>query len=205
MKKKHIIDPVKGLTFLVILGLMTIYDQWQNTTAWIYLALHGTYGFLWALKSYFFGDRQWEEPASPGFALVIVLGLALYWIAPWLLTWQGVEAPPWYLAFCISLYTVGVFFHFASDMQKHTSLKLRPGLITDGLWSLSRNPNYFGELLIYLGFGLLAMHWLPLVVLALFIAVYWYPNMRRKDRSLARYPEFSKYKKHTKLFIPFLF
>jgi protein-S-isoprenylcysteine O-methyltransferase Ste14 len=90
-------------------------------------------------------------------------------------------------------------------MQKHTALKLHPGLITDGLWSRTRNPNYFGELLIYLGFGLLAMHWLPLLVLGLIVAAYWIPNMRKKDRSLSRYPGFAAYRERTKLFIPFLF
>jgi protein-S-isoprenylcysteine O-methyltransferase Ste14 len=204
VKKKHLIDPLKGITFLVVLIMMAVYDQWHNHTAWVYLALHGTYGFLWVFKSRLFGDRQWEEATGLGFGLVIVGGLASYWIAPWLLTSHSVQAPPWYLGLCSSLYAFGLFFHFASDMQKHTALKLRPGLITDGFFALSRNPNYFGELLIYLGFGLLAMHWLPLVIIALFIALYWYPNMRKKDRSLARYPEFAEYKRRTRLFIPFL-
>jgi protein-S-isoprenylcysteine O-methyltransferase Ste14 len=205
VKAKHIIDPFKGVTFLVVLAMMAVYDQWHNPTAWVYLALHGTYGILWVLKSRTFGDRQWEQPASPGFALVLVIGLALYWVAPWILTSRNVEAPSWYLGVCISLYAFGLFLHFASDMQKHTALKLRPGLITDGLWSRTRNPNYFGELLIYLGFGLLAMHWLPLLVLGLIVAAYWIPNMRKKDRSLSRYPEFAAYRERTKLFIPFLF
>lgn len=195
---------MKGITFLVVLGMMAFYDQWHNTTAWVYLALHGTYGVLWMLKSRFFPDRQWEEPSSFRFSLVIVGGLVAYWIAPWLLTSRAVEAPPWYLGACTVLYTFGVFFHFASDMQKHTTLKLQPGLITDGLWSLSRNPNYFGELLIYLGFGLLAMHYVPMVVLGLYVILYWYPNMRRKDRSLSRYPGFEDWKQKTKLFIPFI-
>jgi protein-S-isoprenylcysteine O-methyltransferase Ste14 len=205
MKKRHFIDTLKGITFLVVLAMMAIFNQWQNATAWVYLALHGTYGLLWVLKSRFFGDRQWEERTGLGFGLVIVGGLALYWVAPLLLTWRGVQAPAWYLGLCVSLYACGVFFHFAADMHKHTALRLRPALITDGLWSLCRNPNYFGELLIYLSFGLLAMHWLPLAVLVLFVVTYWLPNMRKKDRSLSRYPEFDAYKKRTRLFIPFLF
>jgi len=204
MQQRHFIDSHKGITFLAVLILMAIYGQWHNPTAWVYLALHGTYGILWVLKSRFFPDRQWAQPTGLGYGLVIWGGLTLYWIAPWLLTWREVQAPPWYLAMCISLYALGVFFHFASDMQKHTTLKLRPGLVTDGLWSLSRNPNYFGELLIYLGFGLLAMHWLPLVVIALFLAVVWVPTMRKKDRSLSRFAEFAEWKKRTRLFIPFV-
>jgi protein-S-isoprenylcysteine O-methyltransferase Ste14 len=202
MKQRHFIDSHKGVTALAIAIMMAIYDQWQNPTAWVYLALHGTYGVLWVLKSRIFGDRQWEQRTSLGYGLVIWGGLTLYWIAPWLLTSQNVEAPAWYLGVCISLYAFGVFFHFASDMQKHTALKLRPGLITDGLFARVRNPNYFGELLIYLGFGLLAMHWLPVVVIALFVAIIWYPNMRRKDRSLARYAGFADYRKRSKLFVP---
>jgi steroid 5-alpha reductase family enzyme len=136
--------------------------------------------------------------------LVIWGGLTLYWVAPWLIMSQGIQDPPWYLALCLSIYAFGVFFHFAADMQKQTALALRPGLITTGMFALCRNPNYFGELLIYLGFGLLAIHWLPVLILALFVAVVWLPNMRRKVRSLSRYAEFAEYARQVKLFIPFV-
>jgi protein-S-isoprenylcysteine O-methyltransferase Ste14 len=204
VKQQHFIDSHKGVTALAVLIMMGAYQQWQNPTAWAYLGMHGTYGLLWLLKSRLFGDRQWNQPCRLSYGMVIWGGLTLYWIAPWLLTSRGVQVPSWCLGLCIALYGLGVFFHFASDMQKHTALKLEPGLITDGFWSLSRNPNYFGELLIYLGFGLLAMHWLPILVILSFIAVVWYPNMRRKDRSLARFESYADYRERTKLFIPFL-
>jgi protein-S-isoprenylcysteine O-methyltransferase Ste14 len=103
------------------------------------------------------------------------------------------------------MYTFGVFFHFTADLQKYISLKLRPNqLINEGLWKKVRNPNYFGELLIYAGFSLLARHWLPMLALGFVIAVIWIPNMIKKDRSLSRYPEFSKYKAQSKWFIPFV-
>ncbi len=206
MRQKHFIDSHKAVTGLFVLLLMAIYHQWHNPTAWIYLALHGTYGVLWVLKSRIFPDKSWEQPATWRFALIAWGGLSVYWVAPWILTSRGVQAPPWYLAMCVCLYTFGVFFHFASDMQKYMWLKLRPGqLLTQGLWARVRNPNYFGELLIYLGFGLLAIHWLPVLLLAAFVLVYWMPNMRRKDASLARYPDFAGYKAQSKLFIPGIF
>jgi protein-S-isoprenylcysteine O-methyltransferase Ste14 len=136
---------------------------------------------------------------------VIWASLTLHWIAPWLLVSRGVQAPPWYLGTCVFIFTLGIFWHFVSDMQKHIFLKLSPGhLLTDGLWSRLRNPNYFGELLIYLGFGMLAMHWVPLLVIVLFVLIVWLPNMRRKDRSLARYPDFADYRARSRLFLPFV-
>jgi steroid 5-alpha reductase family enzyme len=206
MKQRHFIDSHKAATGIFVLALIAIYGQWDNPTALVYLALHGTYGLLWVLKSRVFPDKQWEQSTSLAYGLVIWAGLTLYWIAPWLITSQQVQAPPWYLGLCISICTLGVFWHFASDMQKAIFLKLNPKhLMTDGLWSRLRNPNYFGELLIYLGFGLLAMHWAPLIVILLFVLIVWLPNMRRKDRSLARYPDFESYKARSKLFLPFVF
>jgi hypothetical protein len=36
------------------------------------------------------------------------------------------------------------------------------------------------------------------------MAIVWIPNMRRKDKSLSRYPEFGAYAARTKLFIPYV-
>jgi steroid 5-alpha reductase family enzyme len=203
MKQRHFIDSHKCSNAAAVLFLIWRYRAFDNETAWVYLALHGTYGFLWAIKSRVFGDKQWDQPVSLGYGLVIWGALSLFWIAPFLITSGDLRAPGWYLALCISLYAFGVFFHFAADMQKHTSLALRPGhLFRNGLWAHCRNPNYFGELLIYAGFGLLAMHWAPLLVLASMVLGVWIPNMLRKDRSLSRYPEFAEWKAHSALFIP---
>jgi protein-S-isoprenylcysteine O-methyltransferase Ste14 len=206
MKQKFFIDTHKGVTFLAILGMMAYFKQWENPTAWIYLALHGTYGLLWVLKSHIFPDRQWETDRGLGYGLYIWAGLSLYWITPFIITSRAVQAPGWLLGLCISMYALGIFLHYSADMQKYIELKYNPGhLITDGLLNRTRNINYFGELLIYLGFGLLAIHWLPVVIILLFIGIVWMPNMLKKDRSLARYPEFAEYKRKSKLFIPFLF
>jgi protein-S-isoprenylcysteine O-methyltransferase Ste14 len=67
-----------------------------------------------------------------------------------------------------------------------------------------RNPNYLGELLIYVGFGAMAMHWLPFAVLAGIVAVIWVPNMLAKDRSLARYPSYAGYRRRSRWLIPFM-
>jgi steroid 5-alpha reductase family enzyme len=206
VKQRHFIDSHKAFTAFFVLVLIAIYDQWQNPTAWVYLALHGTYGFLWVLKSRIFPDLAWEERTSLAYGLAIWGGLSLYWVAAWLLTARGVQAPAWYLGLCVSMYVFGVFAHFVTDMQKHVALQLRPDqLITDGMFARLRNTNYFGELLIYTGFGLLAMHWLPVVILLAWVTIVWLPRMLKKERVLSAYQGFGEYKAHSKLFLPFLF
>lgn len=206
LKQKHFIDSHKAVTFIYILTMIVLYKQWENPTAWVYLALHGTYGILWVLKSRIFPDWQWEQPTGWLYGLVIWGGLSLYWVAPWLLMARGVQAPAWYLGLCISLNIFGVFFNFVADMQKYTTLSLQPNrLFTGGVFSKIRSINYFGEMLIYFGFSLLAMHWLPVVILLVWIIFVWLPFMRKKEHRLSRYPEFAAYKNRTKMFIPFLF
>lgn len=206
MKHKSFIDSQKGFTPIFFLILMAVFRQWDNPTACVYLALHGSYGLLWVMKSKIFPDKTWERQVSWAYGLISWLGLCLYWVGGWIVFSQAVQAPAWWLGACVSIYVFGVFFHFAADMQKHTSLKTNPDhLINDGLFGRVRNMNYFGELLIYAGFGLLAMHWLPIAILLLWVAVIWLPNMSRKDRSLARYPDFEAYRARTSRFIPFIY
>ena len=129
----------------------------------------------------------------------------LYWIAPFILISSGtIPAPAWICA-AIAINIMGVFLHFGSDAQKYFALKYRKGLITEGFFSRSRNPNYLGEILIYLGFAILAQHWLPLVILGIFTTLVFLPNMHKKDQSLSRYPEFAAYKTRSGLILPKLF
>ena len=205
MKQKHFIDIHKGATAPMVFILIWYFHQWENTTAWIYLALHGSYGIMWVLKSMIFPDKTWEAKCSIWYGLYIWGGLTLYWISPFIIMSTPVYNSPMYLGLMVAIFAMGIFFHYAADMQKHAYLKLKPGeLITDGLMSRCRNTNYFGELLIYLSFALLSRHWIPIVVLVSFMIIIWIPNMRRKDKSLSRYPEYAEYKKRSSLMIPFI-
>jgi protein-S-isoprenylcysteine O-methyltransferase Ste14 len=203
MRERHVIDAFKLLTAPVVLALMAWQHAWDVNTAWLYLGIHGTYGILWVTKSWVFPDRRWERPLSWWRAAMLFTGLAGYWVAPALICLRRTEAPGWLMAVATSLFGFGVFLHFGSDMQKHVMLAERSErLITSLLFSRIRNPNYLGEGLIYTSFALLAQHWLPWAVLGSIVAVEWVPNMLRKERSLARYPEFSAYAGRTKLVLP---
>ncbi len=201
MKIKHSINLHKGATLPLILGLMWLYDNF-SLAAWVYLALHGTYGLLWLLKDRIYPDQQWEAEISLSQGIFTFGFVGLYWIAPYLLISRGVTVSYPLIAGAIALNIVGIFLHYSSDAQKYFTLKYQPGLITEGFFARCRNTNYLGEILIYLSFALLVQHWLPYVILAAFISLVFVPNMLKKDKSLSRYPEFEQYKQQTGLIFP---
>ncbi len=204
MKSKHPINLHKGLTLFFILGLMTVYQNF-SVTAWVYLALHGTYGILWLLKDRIYPDKSWEQeiPVTVGILLFFVVDL--YWVAPFILISQNIEASPPLIGVVIAMNLLGILLHYSSDAQKYYTLKYHSGLITEGFFARCRNTNYLGEILTYTSFALLTQHWLPFVILGLFISLIMLPNMLKKDKSLSRYPQFEAYQKVSGLIFPKLF
>ncbi len=204
MKVKYVINFHKGSTFLFVLGLMVAY---QNFTIgpWIYLALHGTYGIIWLFKDRIYPDKQWEKELPIPIAILIFLLITLYWVAPFILISSGSEPAFSLIAAAIAITMFGVFLHYTSDVQKYYTLKYNPGLITEGFFARSRNTNYLGEILIYLGFAMLAQHWIPYAILGFLIAIIFIPNMLKKEKSLSRYPEFAEYKANSGLLFPIFF
>jgi protein-S-isoprenylcysteine O-methyltransferase Ste14 len=194
----------KGGTLVFVFALMAIYGVW-TPTAWTYLGLHGSYGLIWLLKEAIFPDPGWQKKITIAGAVnawLFVLGL--YWIAPWLIVTQRIEQPPRVLGAAIVLYALGVVLMVGADAQKYFVLRARRGLIVDGFFARTRNPNYLGEMMLYASFAIVAGHWLPWVVLAWVWLGLFLPNMLRKDASMARYPEWAAYKARTGLLLPSL-
>lgn len=202
MKIITYINVHKILVFPIVLGLMWHFKNW-STEAFIYLSLHSTYSLLWLMKSALFPDRRFEEvqPLRIGLPFIF-LPLAGYYLAPYFLISRHVTLLPGIVALVLCSYTIGIFFHYVGDAQKFYTLRLKKGLIEDGLFEYTRNPNYLGEILIYLSFAVLSWHWVPFCVLAAWVFGFFLRNMLNKDKSLSRHPEFAEYKLRTGLLFP---
>jgi len=189
------------MTSFVILYLMSHYQVFTYTS-YLYLGMHGSYSILWLLKELWYPDGSWMRPLSLLWCIVGFGGMCAYWIAPFLICYRNHEASNTAILMSMVCFSFGLFFHFGSDCQKYFTLKLRKGLITDGFFSYTRNPNYLGEILMYVGFMILGGSVIPFVCLFLVSVFLFYPYMRKKDISMERHEGFKAYKQGTGFFIP---
>ena len=197
---RYLINFQKGSTLFVCLWLMYTYSV--TTTGAVYTAIHGSYGIIWVLKDLISPDRRWEQKVTFGSALLSSGVLAGYWIAPWLLISSGFEHSSLLIGYFVFIYSIGIAFMIGSDTQKYFELAHSKGLITHGWFKTTRNPNYFGELLIYISFAYLSGHILPLIFLLFVIFTVWFPGILQKEQSLSTKPGYNIYSSNSGILLP---
>ena len=70
---------------------------------------------------------------------------------------RKIVAPDLLLFIGAFLWLFGFLFETISDFQKRKfKLNNKDGFITSGLWSVSRHPNYFGEIVLWVGVAIIA-------------------------------------------------
>ncbi len=214
-KLSWIINFQKFGTFVFLGLLMWFYlgktPAAGSSAAWIFLAMHGTYGFVWLLKDLAFPDPGWQQRATVlGGVNAFLMVLGPYWVFGWLIIsgTADVHYPlpdnAWF-ALCISLCMMGCALMIAADAQKFFTLRLQRNLITDGVHRYVRHPNYLGEMMIYFALALMVWHWVPFLILAYVWLGIFYPNILCKEESMSRYPDWADYTKRSWLLIPGVF
>jgi protein-S-isoprenylcysteine O-methyltransferase Ste14 len=208
-KFSWVINFQKAGTFAFLGALMWYYGN-TSPAAWIYLALHGAYGLVWILKDVTFPDPNWQKKITIGGGINAFLGvLGQYWVFGWLLI-SGVSNPDYplpdyaWFCLCITLCILGCVIMIAADAQKYFTLRVKRGLITDGMHKYVRHPNYLGEMMIYGSFALMVWHWYPVLVLAWVWFGLFAVNMVMKEASMSRYPEWAAYRKRSWWLVPFV-
>jgi protein-S-isoprenylcysteine O-methyltransferase Ste14 len=202
-----VINFQKTGTFPILAFLIAWYHNIM-TAAWIYLGMQCTYGLVWLIKDLTFPDPNFHKRVTIGAGMVGFCSvLAWYWVFGWLLI-SGVSRPsyplPDYIWFClcVSLCILGCVVMIATDAQKYFTLRIKRGLITDGMYRFIRHPNYLGEMMTYGSFALMVWHWLPFLVLAWIWGGLFAVNMKLKEASMSRYPEWLEYKKRSWWLLP---
>ncbi len=201
LKMAWVINFHKIFTVFLILGLMLYFDNF-STAAWVYVGLHGIYGYCWLVKDFGFRDGNFHSRVTFGGAIMTyVMLVAWYWWFPYLFVSGHIIPSNEMLFAAVAIHTWGITWMIAADCQKYFSLKYRRGLITDGVFTYTRNPNFLGEIMIYGAYAMLVNHWIGWCVFAYMIVVF-YSRMYMKDQSISRYPEWDAYAKASSRLIP---
>jgi steroid 5-alpha reductase family enzyme len=115
----------------------------------------------------------------------------------------------------LSLWLLGFLFETIADWQK-SNRQDKSRFINTGLWSLSRHPNYFGEICLWIGVSICAStsfshptHWVslvsPLIVSLLLIKVSGIPLLEKiADKKFEDDVEYKTYKAAVPVLIPFI-
>ncbi len=122
----YLINIQKGGTLFFMFFLMCYYDNF-SIGAWTYLALHGSYGFIWVIKDMVFPDKGFSHKIS----LPEVFGVSLVLVAYWgvgfiMMSGMADNNPtPERIFCCIFLYVVGLVLMVLTDLQKYLILQYR--------------------------------------------------------------------------------
>jgi steroid 5-alpha reductase family enzyme len=123
----------------------------------------------------------------------------------------------YFFFFGISLWISGFIFELISDEQKRRfkkDVKNKDLFITSGLWSISRHPNYFGEIVIWIGVFVMsipALHGIQFLSILSPIFVYFLltrisgVNLLEESADLkwGNLEDYKLYKKNTSILFPY--
>jgi len=192
---------------------LTLTGKDYGPAAMCLLVCHTIYGISWVAKDVHFPDPSWRTPMTVlGFILVFLYPLGTYYLPMFCLMSRkcpgnfAVGNELWIVGLGLVCYLIGFFYHFCADTQKYFVLKYqRPrNLISDGLLAHSRNPNYFGEIMLYTGYAIWSGSYIILpIFMSTWVIIFW-PNMLAKEASMSRYPQHAKWKSRTGFVVPWI-
>lgn len=145
--------------------------------------------------------------------LWVIFTAAAAWVA---ITSATRVALDWVALLGFLVWAVGFGIEIVADNQKsafNADPANRGKFISTGLWSKSRHPNYFGEILLWVGVAIVAVpalqgwQWValvsPIFVTLLLTKVSGVPLLEQKsDRKWGGQPEYEDYKRTTPVLIP---
>ena len=127
-----------------------------------------------------------------------------------------VNQPIFYLGLLI--WFIGILFEIIADEQKRRfrlNEKNRGKFISSGLWSISRHPNYFGEIILWIGIAIISLPTLsgfqyvtlisPLFIYLLLTRISGVNLLEESsDKKWGDLQEYEQYKRETPVLVPFI-
>lgn len=222
---EHFYDLVGSLTYMLVTGFALVASRPNDTRS----AILGLLIFIWAsrLGSFLFrrvriagSDPRFDEikPSASRFLVAWTLqGLWVFLTLCGALAAITTRAPsPLGLldALGVGVWAIGFAIEVAADRQKSRWRADNPGqFVHEGLWAWSRHPNYFGEIVLWVGVALMAASTLrgwpwvtmvsPVFVFFLLTRVSGIPLLeKRADQRWGDDERYRAYKSRTPVLVP---
>jgi len=225
---EHFFDLTGSLTYISLTVLIALLTPGQDARGW----LLGALVVIWAarLGSFLFtrvrrsgADDRFDEIKPNLTRFLSVWTIQGLWVtmtaaAAWIAMTSASKVPlDAFAAVGLVVWLIGFGFEVVADLQK-SRFKADPAnagrFISTGLWSVSRHPNYFGEILLWIGVAIIALPALsgwqyiallsPVFVALLLIKLSGIPLLEAKaDKKWGGQADYEEYKCRTPVLLPF--
>ena len=168
---EHYYDLIGGLTFISVI-LFSLYAKYISLGLDIRSTIIGLMIIIWALRlsSFLFlrvkkvgEDIRFKEIKKSFSRFLLAFTLQGFWVfmctfpALIVLTSSNFDVDI-FLIFGSTLWLFGFLYEVIADKQKSNfNIKNKGKFISSGLWSLSRHPNYFGEITLWTGITIISI------------------------------------------------
>lgn len=229
MKTERFFDLTGSLTFIVIsIGLIALAPM-PDARSWILAAMV----VLWAVRLGSFLFSRVRKSGSDG-RFDEIKGAPVRFLQVWVIqgawvsltaaaAWIAISAAPderepigWLTIVGVVVWVIGITIEIVADLQKsafRSDPAHRHEFIDTGLWARSRHPNYFGEIVLWVGVFIAAApvltgwQWVavlsPLFVILLLVRVSGIPLLEaRADEKWGDRDDYREYKERTPVLIP---
>ncbi|MGB3401977.1 MAG: DUF1295 domain-containing protein [Microcoleaceae cyanobacterium] len=201
------INLAKGLTIFLLMGF-AIFFGIQDMRQVIYLCLHIGYCVWWLIEKWFYPKRQQvmfnDSVGIVGIILALLI-VGVFYSLPGYLAFTNPEAISYLtVGLALPLFFFGSLINATADIQKLTAKEFGAGLVQDNIWRFSRNINYFGDLLRYLSFAVVAGSIWAYLVPGLVLSLYLYRIFAKENSMSEKYPEYPEYKQKSSRLIPLI-
>lgn len=231
LKTEHYYDLTGGITYITVI-VYTLYQKQLLGTLDFRSILLGVLILVWAMRlsSFLFlrikkagKDRRFDKIKTNFTRFMLAWALQGFWV--FMCTLPAITAiasksktTDYFLVGGAALWLFGFIMEVVADRQKSTfnqDPKNRGQFISSGLWSISRHPNYVGEVLLWTGIAVIALPTFNgLQYLALISPIFTYLLLTRvsgvnlleasADKKWEGNDAYTKYKEKTPVFFPFV-
>lgn len=198
----------KVLTVLCLVAFAVVFGifDWRQI---IYLCLHISYCLWWLLEQWLYPLRRqqlFNEPVGGALGFIfILLFVGVFYALPGYLAFTN----PIPLSFAavgvaLPLYIFGSLVNASADVQKLTAKQWGAGLVRDGIWRFARHINYFGDLLRYLSFSVVAGSLWAYLVPGTVTLLYLQRIFQKEQAMSEKYQDYTEYQQSSTRLIPFI-